>query len=43
VLAVEEGDVFFEDSGVIKIVGGSGEVGIDEGQQLKVEFFSFLD
>lgn len=42
-LVVEERDVFFEDGGVIKIIRGGGEVGVDEGQQLKVEFLALFD
>jgi len=41
-LVVEEADVFFENGGVVEIVGGGGEVGGNEVEQLEKQFFSLF-
>lgn len=42
-LGIDEGDELVEDGGIIEIIGGGGEVRVDEAEELKVEVFPFLD
>ena len=43
VFGINLGDEFVEDRSIVEIIGGGGEVRVDEPKQLKVEIFPFLD
>ena len=40
---IDDFDELVEDSGIIKIIVGWVEVGIDKREQLEIKFFSFFD